>query len=129
MKTINRIAVGTALFLSASLFAAATAAAPSLTDVTVEVPRVVKPDTSQPGAPYAMILKGRVSYADLNLSKAADAATLEQRITDKARAICERIDRDYPDSTPNTAECAKHAADHAMLQARKAVAAAAKRGK
>jgi UrcA family protein len=125
MKATHRIAAATALVAAAGVFATS-AAAPSVTEVTVEVPRVVKADSSRPGSPYDVILKGHVSYADLDLSKPADAAVLEQRINDKARAICERIDTDYPDSTPNSAECAKIAAGDAMKQAHKAIAAAGK---
>ncbi len=129
MKTTYRIASATAVAVAATLFAVGTAAAPSLTEVTVEVPRVVKSDPTRPGTPFDVVLKGHVSYADLDLSKTADVATLEQRIKDKALAICERIGQDYPAATPSATDCAKLAADQAMVQAKKVIAAAAKGAK
>jgi len=126
MNVFDRAASAATLAVVTILFAAGVAAAENLPEVTVQVPRVVKADPGRPGSPYDIILKGHVSYSDLDLSKPADAATLEQRVTDKARAICERIDKDYPESTPRTADCAKSAAADAMLQVKKAIAAAAK---
>jgi len=128
MKTTYRIVSATSAAVAASLWAAAAVAvpAPSVTEVTVEVPRVVSADPTRPGTPYEVILRGHVSYADLDLAKTADGAVLEQRIKDKALAICGQIGKEYPASRPSTADCAKLAADHAMVQAKKVIAAAAK---
>jgi UrcA family protein len=126
MRTSYRIALATAVVVTAALVAAGTAAAPGTTEVTVAVPRVVKSDAGRPGAPYDVTLTGHVSYADLDLAKTADAAALEQRVRDKALAICEQIGKDYPAATPSRAECAKLAADRAMVQVRKAIGVAAK---
>jgi UrcA family protein len=123
MNDSYRIASATALALGASLFAGGIALAQSVPEITVDVMRVVKAEPARPGSSYDVILKGHVSYADLDLSKSADVATLEKRINEEAQAICERIAKDYPDSTPKTAECAKNAAAKAMVQAKQAIAA------
>jgi hypothetical protein len=87
MKTKFRVASAMTLVAPSSLMAAGIALAEKMTEVAVDVPRVVKQDASHPGAPYDAILRGHVSYSDLNLPKKTDAATLEQRINDKARDL------------------------------------------
>ena len=123
MKASYRLASVTARVVAASLLAGGIAIAQGMPEVTVDVMRVVKSATARPGAPYDVILKGHVSYADLDLSKPADVATLERRINEEALAICDRIGTDYPESTPKTADCAKDATARAMAQVKKAVAA------
>jgi UrcA family protein len=59
----------------------------------------------------------------LDLTKTADVATLEKRINEEATVLCERIAKDYPNSTPTTPDCAKQAAAKAMVKAKNVVAA------
>jgi UrcA family protein len=65
------------------------------------------------------MMSSRVSYADLDLSKPADFATLEARVNETAKVVCEKLGKAYPDSGPATKECAKRAADKALVEARK----------
>lgn len=62
-------------------------------------------------------LLGEANYADLDLSKDKDAATLKTRIRDVAKSLCKRLENQYPPSVyiPVTnQDCAKAAADDAM---------------
>jgi UrcA family protein len=79
-----------------------------------------KADTASP-APgyYKVMMSSRVSYTDLDLSKPADFATLESRVNEAAKVVCEKLGKAYPDSGPATKECAKRAADKALTEARK----------
>ncbi len=129
MKSIFRIASATALVVACSLVPVGFAAAQKLPEITVDVMRAVKADATSPTSAIDVTLTGHVSYSDLDLTKSADVATLEKRIKEEATVICERIGKDYPDSTPKTADCAKQAADKAMVKARKAIAAAGKQPK
>jgi UrcA family protein len=83
-----------------------------------------KADTASP-APgyYKVMMSSRVSYADLDLSKPSDFATLEGRVNEAAKVVCEKLGKAYPDSGPATKECAKRAADKALTEARKIAAA------
>lgn len=123
MKAIHRIASATALVVAASIIPAGFAAAQGLPEVTVDVMRVVKTDATNVTSPIDVTLTGHVSYADLDLTKSADVATLEKRINEEATVLCERIAKDYPNSTPATPDCAKQAAAKAMVKAKKVVAA------
>ena len=78
-----------------------------------------KADTASP-APgyYKVMLSSRVSYAGLDLSKPADFAILEGRVTEAAKVVCDKLGKAYPDSGPATKECAKRAADKALTEAR-----------
>jgi UrcA family protein len=82
-----------------------------------------KADSASP-APgyYKIMMSSRVSYADLDLAKPADFATLELRINEAAKVVCEKLGKAYPDSGPETKECAKRAADKALTEARKVAA-------
>jgi UrcA family protein len=77
-----------------------------------------------PSAPgyYKVAMSSRVSYADLDLAKPADFATLERRIKDAAMVVCDKLGKAYPESGPNTKECAKRAADKALAEATKVAA-------
>ena len=98
-----------------------------LEEIVVEASPIVKEgkaDTASP-APgyYKVMMSSRVSYADLNLAKATDVATLEWRINEAAKVVCEKLGKAYPDSGPDTKQCAKRAADKAMTEANKVIAA------
>jgi UrcA family protein len=71
---------------------------------------------------YKVVMSSRVSYADLDLSRTADFATLETRINEAAKVVCEKLGKAYPDSGPETKECAKRAADKALTEAKKVAA-------
>jgi len=50
---------------------------------------------------------------------------LQKRVTDAALAACKEIGRQYPDSTPSEADCAKAATDKAIAKVNELAAAAA----
>ena len=86
-----------------------------------KTPRATK-GSPAPGY-YKVMMSSRVSYADLDLAKATDVATLEWRINEASKVVCEKLGKAYPDSGPDTKQCAKRAADKAMTEARKVIAA------
>jgi len=49
---------------------------------------------------------------------------LERRVKDAAKAACQELGQKYPISTPSNKDCAKAAADKAMVKARDLVARA-----
>ncbi|HWF76977.1 MAG TPA: UrcA family protein [Caulobacteraceae bacterium] len=104
------IKIGFAALAGAALIAmlpsrhAATAAAtpesgPYSQDVTVLAPEVVRERVGrgrhlQPV--YVASLSMKVSYADLDLTKASDQKVFKDRITAKAREACQDLDRRTP---------------------------------
>jgi len=70
-----------------------------------------------------------VSYAGLDLASAAGAAEIEKRVNDAAKEACKEISAKRPlqQFTTSEAECAKSAADKAMVKVRELEAAAAKK--
>jgi hypothetical protein len=52
---------------------------------------------------------------------------LQKRVADAARAACKELSRQYPDSTPNDADCEKTATAKAMVHVNEMLAAAAKK--
>lgn len=102
------------------------------TEITVTATRLnVKPVVSVVGWPRAPVgqvsLSYGVSIADLDLGTSAGAIELEKRVNETAVDVCKEIGRQYPDSTPSDAACAKAAAQKAMVRVRELVAAAAKK--
>jgi UrcA family protein len=96
-----------------------------LEEIVVEGSPIVKePSKESPAAPgyYKVIMSSRVSYADLDLAKPTDVATLEWRIKEAATVVCDKLGKAYPDSGPDTKECAKRAADKALAEAKKVAA-------
>ena len=135
-------------FLSAGLiasaaFAAAAAAQPIESGqhevVVVTAPSVVFHEAKAPAGsratgggmlrPIEVVSVNRsVSYADLDLAKDADAATLGKRINDAAADACRALDKRYPKKiyipvSPNE-DCAANAAGNAMKIANQVIAAA-----
>lgn len=103
--------------------------AQNLEEVTVQAKRIVKKvvGRSSTGVPIEDIsLSYGVSAAGLDLGSGAGASELERRVKDAATAACEEIGRQYPDATPSDRECARIAADQAMVKARELIAAAKK---
>jgi len=127
--------------MSMKLFAASAAAlvcgaalAQELPEVKVEATRVVAtPITAKTvgktasGVPIKEVtLSYGVSSEGLDLSTQTGALALEQRVRTAAAQACREIGRQYPDSTPSEAECAKATANAAMAQVHAAVAASEK---
>jgi UrcA family protein len=94
-----------------------------LEEIVVEASPVVKESKAETASPapgyYKVVMSSRVSYADLDLKKPADVATLEWRIKEAASVVCDKLGKAYPDSGPDTKECAQRAADKALAEARK----------
>jgi UrcA family protein len=91
--------------------------------VTVEAVREIVVGKSPIGAPIKeLTIRSRVSYADLDLTTAAGAATLEKRVKDAAVSSCKEIKVDVPVDGWTVDRCIKEATDDAMVQVNKAVA-------
>jgi len=104
-------------------------AAQNLEEVTVQVTRTLNTKTVghnlMTGSPILDVsLSYGVRAGDLDLGSHYGPIQLEKRIHDAARAACAEIDRRYPSSTPSEDECAKSAADRAMVKVHELVAAA-----
>lgn len=67
-----------------------------------------------------------VSAEGLDLSTNTGATAFEQRVKDAAEQACKEISRQYPNTTPSDAACAKAAADQAMVRVHELIAAAEK---
>lgn len=81
--------------------------------------------SSTTGAPVEnLTLTWSVGHSDLDLSKHTDAVELERRIHARAKAVCDELDRLLPLSPPGGPACATAAADGAMIQAQRLIAAA-----
>ena len=97
-----------------------------LEEIVVEASPIVKEGKAEAAIPapgyYKVVMSSRVSYADLDLAKTTDVATLEWRINEAAKVVCEKLGKAYPDSGPDTKECTKRAADKALAEARKVAA-------
>jgi UrcA family protein len=68
-------------------------------------------------------LSTSVSVTDLDLASSAGLTELDRRVNAAARASCREIASMYPVSHPETAACAKAAADKSMSRVRKLLAA------
>ncbi len=111
---------------------ASVAGAP-IEEIIVSASRInVKPVVSAVGWPRTPVKQITLSYwistAQFDLTTTAGAADLEKAVNDAALDVCKEIGRQYPDSTPNDAGCAKAAAQKAMVKVHALVAAAAKKG-
>jgi UrcA family protein len=97
-----------------------------LEEILVEASPIVKESKTDTASPapgyYKVVMSSRVSYSDLDLAKPTDVATLEWRINEAATVVCDKLGKAYPDSGPNTKECAKRAADKALAEAKKVAA-------
>ena len=134
--------------LSAGLIASAAFVAAALAQpvdsglhevVVVTAPSVVFHDTKAPAGsraagggmlrPIEVVSVNRsVSFADLDLSKDADAATLAKRVNDAAADACRALEQRYPKKTyipvSPSEDCAANAAANAMKIANQVIAAA-----
>jgi UrcA family protein len=93
--------------------------------VTVEAVREIIVGKSAIGAPIKeLTIRSRVSYADLDLTTAEGAATLEKRVKDTAASSCKEIKVDVPVEGWTMDRCVREATDDAMIQVAKAIEAA-----
>ena len=91
--------------------------------VTVEAVREIIVGKSAIGAPIKeLTIRSRVSYADLDLTTADGAATLEKRVRDTAVSSCKEIKVDVPVEGWTIDRCIREATEDAMVQVNKAVA-------
>lgn len=112
------IAAAGATLASASAFGQA------MEVVTVEAVREIIVGKSTIGAPIKELsIRSRVSYADLDLTKPADVATLEKRVKDTATSTCKEIKVDVPVEGWTVEKCIKEAVGGAMPQIQKAIEA------
>jgi UrcA family protein len=95
-------------------------------EVTVSAPEVTRERVGRAGATRAPIdlitVTHRVSYADLDLTKAADDATLRSRIEEAARSACSQM-RQLVRNERADPRCVQNAIDRGMEQVRAAIAA------
>jgi UrcA family protein len=96
-------------------------------EVSVQASRVITKQDGRgsAGMPItAVSLSYGVSYAGLDLLAPAGVAELEKRVNDAALKACSEINRQYPIGAQGNAQCAKLAADKAMVKVHEVVAAA-----
>lgn len=98
----------------------------TVNEITVEAPRSIPRqfDRHDPGGGVntVMTFKTTVRYADLDLTKEADAARLLIRVDFAARYACKQLDRLYP--LDPDANCLERAITNATPRAKAAIAAA-----
>jgi UrcA family protein len=93
--------------------------------VTVEAVREIVIGKSPIGAPIKeLTIRSRVSYADLDLTTATGAATLEKRVKDTAASSCKEIKVDVPVDGWTVERCVRESTTDAMAQVTKAIEAA-----
>ena len=109
----------------------AQAAADEQEQVTVTAPPYTIHRTHGPQRQYRLLVPERVSvsqavsYADLDLSKPADAAEFKRRIEETARQVCEVLDRHVPRSPFDIVldpDCVRTTTERAMASARRVMA-------
>jgi UrcA family protein len=130
MKT-NLMGITVAAVASALTLISGIAVAQNLEEVTVQGTRMVNTKTAGRTASGIPIVDVSLSYgvstAGLDLASYAGAMELEKRVRDAAMAACKEISKQYPDATPSEADCAKAAADKAMVKAHELETTAAKK--
>jgi len=125
MNTIltMRVAAG-----AAALMLGGAAIAQNTEEVQVQATRAMTSTVvgrSTYGVPIVDVsLSYGVSIEGLDLTSSAGAAELEKRVNQTAQKACKELGRKYPTAKPSDAECAKAAADKAMLKVHELVAAA-----
>ena len=107
------------------------AAAQNIEEVTVQGTRMLSTKAAGHTASGVPIVDVSLSYgvstAGLDLASHAGAMELEKRVHDAGMAACKEITKQYPDAMPSEADCAKAAADKAMVRVHELEAAAAKK--
>lgn len=103
------------------ILSSATASAQGSEQITVSSPRVTHQQIARSdgsGAPIEMVtFSAQVQYADLDLSRGEDRATLESRVRSAAKTACRRIEEEtmQPDADGS---CVKDAVHDAMANVR-----------
>jgi UrcA family protein len=119
---------------AAAALIAGAALAQGVPEVKVQATRIISSAMSaktvgktSSGVPIQDVtLSYGVNAQGLDLSTNTGAKAFEQRVKDAAEQACKDIGRQYPDSTPSDADCAKAAADQAMVRVNELIAAAEK---
>ena len=97
---IGAMFCGAMVFSRAALAQPPAASAPAESqEITIIAPEVVRKTVGKEsrGQPIEIVTTTQeVEFADLDLSKPADAATLRKRIKDAAREACRRLDQSAP---------------------------------
>ncbi len=117
----------TLIAAAASVLAGSNALGQAMEAVTVEAVREIIVGRSVTGAPIReLTMRGRISYADLDLTKSGDVATLETRVKDTARSMCKELGTRIEVAAQGSTEerCIKEAINGAMGQVSKAVESA-----
>jgi len=126
---------GAAVSIAAAPVAArANAETPAASEqVTVTAPyiirrKIVTPPVSQGRLPVEVVsVDYPVSYADLDLSRTADATTFQKRISHAAKQACAQLTRKYPPEffmpAPANQDCVGTATHQAMSVALQVIAA------
>lgn len=98
-------------------------------EITVQGTRVMSTKSAGRTSTGVPILDVSLSYgvstAGLDLASHVGALELEKRVHGAAVAACKEIGRKYPNATPSEEDCAKAAADKAMVRVHELEAAAA----
>jgi UrcA family protein len=130
---MKKILLGIGIGVAASMSLGNLAVAQGVQEIVVTAKRVI---TAQPagktasGVPIVdMSVSYGVSYSGLDLASAVGAAEIEKRVNDAAKEACKEITAQRPlvRFTTSDAECAKAAADKAMVKARALIAEAGKK--
>ena len=129
---MNKILLGIGIGVVASISLGSIAVADDLQEIVVtgKALAVQPAGKTASGVPIVdMSITYGVSYAGLDLASAAGAAEIEKRVNDAAKEACKDIASRRPlqQFTTSEAECAKAAADKAMVKAHELEAAAAKK--
>ena len=129
---MNKILLGIAIGAAASISFGSIAVAQDLQEIVVTGKGVATQPAGKTasGVPIVdMSITYGVSYAGLDLTSAAGAAEIEKRVNDAAKDACKELSAKRPlqQFTTSEAECAKSAADKAMVKVHELEAAAAKK--
>lgn len=121
----------TTIKLAVGLFSVALSGAvlaQQIQEVTVQASRNIEKHQvgrSSSGVPIVDIsLSYGVSYAGLDLVSHAGFLELQKRVNDAALQACKELNRQYPIGAPDEKDCAKAAADAAMVKVNELTAAA-----
>lgn len=96
-----------------------------LKSVTVVAPRVVRRQMNGRIQVEVTQKSAAVYHGDLDLSRTADVARLEMRISDAANQVCKELTEQIPSGQPDREVCASRAKEDAMSVANRVVRTAA----
>jgi len=129
---MNKILLGIGIGIAASMSIGRIAVAQEMPEVVVSGTRAIvkTPAADSHGFPIVdMSVSIGVSYAGLDLASAAGAAELGKKVNDAAKQACKEIgnQRPYRQFRTSESECAKAAADEAMVKVHALLAEAGKK--